>query len=232
MIPEEECDHPTDRRRYGSNQYAEYSHCKMCGKRLMYKARETPLGKASSSSQAPSGRKPREKTKPHEPGVPESYRCECGLKAVTYVVKKAGPNVGRKFHRCPLPMGQQCDYFQWDLQEENDFLKKTWDQQAQEDRERRKDAKERAKTEEKQTLTDLAGSLGASIAESLNQGMTESARIHAHGAEQMATAISQLTNATLTQHAATVQAFSELRASQEETNQLLRGVSRPPNGPA
>ena len=23
MIPEEECDHPTDRRRYGSNQYAE-----------------------------------------------------------------------------------------------------------------------------------------------------------------------------------------------------------------
>ena len=47
----------------------------------------------------------------------------------------------------------------------------------------------------------------------------------------MATAISQLTNATLTQHAATVQAFSELRASQEETNQLLRGVSRPPGGP-
>ena len=82
------------------------------------------------------------------------------------------------------------------------------------------------------TLSEVAGTLGASIASSLNQGMTESARIQAQGSAEVATALTQLTNATLTNHSAMMQAFSELRTSQEETNQLLlRGVSQPPPDP-
>lgn len=44
-----------------------------------------------------------------QPGPP----CLCNQPSVPLQVRKEGPNTGRTFFKCPMPQGQQCNFFQW-----------------------------------------------------------------------------------------------------------------------
>jgi len=44
-----------------------------------------------------------------QPGPP----CFCNQASVALLVRKEGPNTGRTFFKCPMPQGQQCNFFQW-----------------------------------------------------------------------------------------------------------------------
>lgn len=44
-----------------------------------------------------------------QPGPP----CFCNQNSVPLMVRKEGPNTGRTFFKCPMPQGQQCNFFQW-----------------------------------------------------------------------------------------------------------------------
>lgn len=43
----------------------------------------------------------------------EEVLCNCGEAAVTWSVKKNGPNFGRSFLKCARPQEQQCSFFTW-----------------------------------------------------------------------------------------------------------------------
>uniref|UniRef100_A0A803N2Y7 GRF-type domain-containing protein n=1 Tax=Chenopodium quinoa TaxID=63459 RepID=A0A803N2Y7_CHEQI len=45
-------------------------------------------------------------------GFVASIRCNCGREAVVRTVKK-GPNLGKKFHSCPLWPDTDCKLFKW-----------------------------------------------------------------------------------------------------------------------
>lgn len=48
-----------------------------------------------------------------------SVECQCGEEAGTYVVKKSGPNLGRKFYGCHHSP-KQCNFFKWMRVESHD----------------------------------------------------------------------------------------------------------------
>uniref|UniRef100_A0A803KQK6 GRF-type domain-containing protein n=1 Tax=Chenopodium quinoa TaxID=63459 RepID=A0A803KQK6_CHEQI len=45
-------------------------------------------------------------------GVVAKMRCNCGREAVVRTVKN-GPNLGKKFHSCPLWPDTDCKFFKW-----------------------------------------------------------------------------------------------------------------------
>ncbi|KAI6656592.1 DNA topoisomerase 3-alpha [Oopsacas minuta] len=44
----------------------------------------------------------------------EGIICQCELSAKVLTVTKESPNKGRTFYKCPKPRGQECEFFQWD----------------------------------------------------------------------------------------------------------------------
>ncbi|KAL2902546.1 DNA topoisomerase 3-alpha [Bienertia sinuspersici] len=51
--------------------------------------------------------------------IQSSYVCSCGGVAVVRTVK-AGPNIGRRFHGCPLWPHTSCNFFKW-VDDNNQF---------------------------------------------------------------------------------------------------------------
>ncbi|XP_056690827.1 uncharacterized protein [Spinacia oleracea] len=71
----------------------------------MVGSKQVPVGSSSSNSRG---------------GMVPPLLCECGNYSVVRTVKR-GPNVGMKFHGCPLWPDTKCEFFRWILPDNNEL---------------------------------------------------------------------------------------------------------------